>query len=76
MFGEVGHDAGRTREVQPVRRDRISDVATGAVGGATGTVVEPGEGLRRAASRVNGPVLAAVTAAALVGFLLGRRKHR
>lgn len=59
-----------------MRRDRIADVATGAVGGVAGTVVEPGEGLRRSVSRISGPVLAGVTVAALVGYLLGRRKHR
>jgi hypothetical protein len=53
---------------------RIGDRATGALGTAAGTVVDPAEGVRRIRSRATVPVLVAV--AVLVGYLLGRRTRR
>ncbi|WP_329109523.1 hypothetical protein OG792_12200 [Micromonospora sp. NBC_01699] len=57
-------------------RGRVGDVATGAIGDAAGSVVDPKEGIHRLKAAVSGPALLAAVAALVVGYLIGRRSRR
>ncbi|MBE1491909.1 hypothetical protein [Plantactinospora soyae] len=53
---------------------RVGDLATGVIGTAAGTVVDPRQGIRQIRSHSTVPVLVAV--GVLVGYLIGRRMQR
>jgi uncharacterized protein (TIGR03382 family) len=55
---------------------RLDDVATGAIGAAAGTVMDPLQGMRRLTGKAATPGLIAVAIALVVGYLLGRRRRR
>lgn len=52
---------------------RVGDLATGAIGTAAGTVVDPRQGLRQLRNHSTVPILIAL--GVVVGYLLGRRMH-
>jgi hypothetical protein len=53
---------------------RLGDVATGSIGAAAGTVVDPKQGARRLEKTV--PVLVGFAIALVLGYLLARRPRR
>ncbi|RKR92018.1 hypothetical protein BDK92_6450 [Micromonospora pisi] len=55
---------------------RLGDVATGVVGDAAGTVVDPKQGLQRLKGGRLGPALVVVGVALVVGYLIGRWSRR
>ena len=57
-------------------RGRLGDMATGAIGDAAGTVMDPKQGLRRMRGASTAPALVAAVIALVVGYLLGRRSRR
>lgn len=55
---------------------RLGDTATGVVGDAAGTVVDPKEGLRRLSGEQAGTALVVAAVALVVGYLIGRWSRR